>query len=206
VLPQIFFPMTNPSPPDPLEQARVLDALCDAFEDACRLGKRPALEDFLLTVPPALHAGLLPELLRLDRDYRRTAGERPTRDEYARRFPQAAAALGVLFPEAAARMLVLEVIDGPHRGQRFTLPGAGHCTVGRSREAGFSLPEKDLYLSRLHFRIEFDPPVCRLVDQTSHNHTWVNGQLVSTAELHDGDEIQAGRTRFRVRLVAPSAV
>jgi serine/threonine protein kinase len=65
-----------------------VDALCDRFEDAWRRGDRPRIEEFLEQAGPlADHLELLRELVRLDADYRRQAGEQFEVDEYQRRFP-----------------------------------------------------------------------------------------------------------------------
>jgi hypothetical protein len=96
--------------------------------------------------------------------------------------------------------LTLTVIEGPHQGRQFTLTGHDTFVVGRSPDAHFALADQDRYFSRHHFLIEFNPPLCRLVDLRSRNRTYVNGQPVETADLRDGDTIKAGHTVLRVRL------
>jgi serine/threonine-protein kinase len=93
--------------------------------------------------------------------------------------------------------ITLSVIRGPQAGRSFSLDGHETFLVGRSASAHFSLPD-DPYFSRNHFLIESNPPLCRLVDLESHNGTLVNGRRVTTTELADGDEIEAGRTVLRV--------
>jgi pSer/pThr/pTyr-binding forkhead associated (FHA) protein len=69
--------------------------------------------------------------------------------------------------------------------------------VGRTDRADFKVPE-DQMMSRLHFVIESTSDVCLLRDLASRNGTFVNGALVSSCELADGDQILAGQSRFYV--------
>ena len=97
--------------------------------------------------------------------------------------------------------IVLEVTEGPHRGQRFAFDGHDNFIVGRASCAHFRLPKKDPYFSRIHFVIEINPPHCLLVDMGSTNGTWVNGRRVEAAYLREDDLIQGGDTVLRVSLV-----
>jgi len=100
--------------------------------------------------------------------------------------------------------ITLTVVRGPQAGRSFSLDGHETFLVGRSATAHFSLPD-DPYFSRHHFLVESNPPLCRLTDLDSHNGTSVNGRRVKAAELHDGDEIEAGRTVLRVSFAAGEA-
>jgi serine/threonine protein kinase len=60
---------------------------CDRFEAAWKAGQRPDLEDHLGAVPEAERSALLRELLLLEVDYRRLAGEQPRAEEFLARFP-----------------------------------------------------------------------------------------------------------------------
>ena len=66
---------------------RLGDAECDRFESAWRAGRRPRIEDHLAAVPEAQRPALLRELVLLETDYRRLAGEQPSAEEYLARFP-----------------------------------------------------------------------------------------------------------------------
>jgi eukaryotic-like serine/threonine-protein kinase len=94
--------------------------------------------------------------------------------------------------------ITLTVTEGPHRGQAFVFDGHDTFLVGRSRRAHFRLPSKDRYFSRIHFLVEVNPPHCRLMDMSSSNGTYVNGQRVERTDLHDGDAIRAGQTVLQV--------
>jgi len=96
--------------------------------------------------------------------------------------------------------ITLTVTQGPHQGRSFTFADHDTFIVGRSPQAHFSLGDQDRYFSRMHFLVEVNPPLCRLLDLGSHNGTLVNGQQVKSADLHDGDHIQAGHTVLRVSL------
>jgi eukaryotic-like serine/threonine-protein kinase len=102
--------------------------------------------------------------------------------------------------------LCLTVIEGPHQGEVFTFAGHDTFLVGRSKKAHFRLPHKDRYFSRVHFLMELNPPVCRVMDMGSRNGTYVNGQKIGGAlDLKDGDLITAGRSVLRLGLVPGTA-
>ena len=95
----------------------------------------------------------------------------------------------------------LTVKAGPHEGQVFEFKERANFIVGRSERANFRLPVKDKSISRIHFMIEMNPPLCRLTDMESTNGTRVNGQKVATADLKDGDLITAGKTVLLVSVI-----
>jgi eukaryotic-like serine/threonine-protein kinase len=76
----------EPARPD-LELARRLDQACNHFEDAWRAG-RPRIEDHLEGWQGSEHSALLRELVLLDVDYRRRAGETCHAGDYLARFPE----------------------------------------------------------------------------------------------------------------------
>jgi serine/threonine protein kinase len=75
----------------PLSVARVLDRICDRFEQAWQAAAagaaRPRLEDYVAEVAEELRPALLRELIPLEIEYRRDQGEEPSAGEYQRRFP-----------------------------------------------------------------------------------------------------------------------
>ncbi|WP_435017174.1 protein kinase domain-containing protein [Tundrisphaera sp. TA3] len=91
--------------------------------------------------------------------------------------------------------VVLRVTAGPHTGRDYTFDRHDTFVVGRSSQAQFPVPE-DGFLSRHHFLIEFNPPACLLRDLGSTNGTKVNGHLVDSIRLRDGDSIEAGESAF----------
>jgi tetratricopeptide (TPR) repeat protein len=67
--------------------ARHIDQTCDRFEAAWKAGPRPDPADFLDAAGEPERSALLRQLLLLDWDYRRRAGDDPSPTEYHARFP-----------------------------------------------------------------------------------------------------------------------
>jgi eukaryotic-like serine/threonine-protein kinase len=89
---------------DSISLARRIDRACDWFEIAWKAAgpkgeKRPSVETYLGPLQGQARQSLLAELLALDLAYRRRAGERPTVEEYRRRFPDVDAGLSALFAD-----------------------------------------------------------------------------------------------------------
>ena len=94
-------------------------------------------------------------------------------------------------------MIDLIVEAGPQSGQRFELDRP--TVIGRGQFADLLI--SDLAVSRRHARIDQDTGPWRLTDLESANGTRHNGRLVvSPIEIKDGDSIELGQTRLRVRL------
>jgi tetratricopeptide (TPR) repeat protein len=85
----------------PLSFARRLDEACFRFEMAWKAGQRPRIEDWLRDMPEPERAALLRELIALEIEYRREAGEEPQLEEYQARFPGLALSLAVTRPDQA---------------------------------------------------------------------------------------------------------
>ena len=194
------------------EPLRQIDRLCDQFEQEWKAGRRPRIEPLLEQVESAHRSRLLRELLQLERDYRQQANERVVLGDYQQRFPDyREVLLETLVPRATdlaapkepaedeELSLTLAVVEGPCKGREFRFTGHEFFLAGRSAQAHLHIPG-DGYLSRLHFLVEVNPPVCRLTDLRSRNHTLVNGAVVESVNLVDGDVIQVGRTSLRVSI------
>src|SRR3954463_12106350 len=95
--------------------------------------------------------------------------------------------------------VILDVVQGPRRGQSFVFDRHDTFIVGRSRFVHCPMPE-DNALSRDHFLIEINPPRCELRDLGSTNGTYVNERKVDKARLSSGDRISAGQSVFMVRV------
>src|SRR5262249_55274982 len=78
---------THPLLPCALAEARQIDQTCDRFEAAWKAGQRPHLEEYLGASGEPARSALLRQLLLLDWDYRRRAGDDPRAGEYHARFP-----------------------------------------------------------------------------------------------------------------------
>ena len=70
------------------------------------------------------------------------------------------------------------------------------------REASCDVVVEDRSVSRKHAVIEHRGEGWTVVDQGSANGTFVNGQKVAEAELHDGHELRLGMVTFRVEIEA----
>lgn len=157
----------------PLEALARIDSACLRFEKAWQCGPPPDIAAYLMPGPDAEAGELARQLLALDAHYRGAAA---------------------VEPKLTTARFVLSVIGGPHQGKSFTFDGHDTFIVGRSKHAHCRLPARDEFFSRIHFVLEVNPPVCRLLDMGSANGTFVNGQRVKVADLKHGDVIHAGQT------------
>lgn len=83
---------------------------------------------------------------------------------------------------------LLIVVDGPMRGQQWTVQG-DELVIGRGGHCDVVIPERRV--SREHVRIYRDGGQYFLEDLDSKNGTHLNGEpLHGTEELREGDEIQ----------------
>ena len=80
-------------------------------------------------------------------------------------------------------------------GESFVLPVGELLTVGRSSKAMVSVGD-GIYMSSLHFAVEYRDGVVQLRDQGSTNKTGVNNEVVYNVSLREGDMIRTGRTEF----------
>ena len=95
--------------------------------------------------------------------------------------------------------VILDVVQGPRRGQSFVFDRHDTFIVGRSRFVHCPMPE-DSALSRDHFIVEVNPPRCELRDLGSTNGTFVNDLKVERVRLNPGDKIAAGQSVFEIRI------
>src|SRR5262245_39527252 len=72
----------------PVEQALVVDEVCNSFEARWRAGGRPDIRAAVLELPESLRPATLRGLIQLDMNYRRRVGEAPAAADYAVRFPE----------------------------------------------------------------------------------------------------------------------
>lgn len=99
--------------------------------------------------------------------------------------------------------VILDVIQGPRRGQSFVFDRHDTFIVGRSRFVHCPMPE-DSALSRDHFLVEVNPPRCELRDLGSTNGTFVNDHKVDRIRINPGDKIAAGQSVFKIRIEGAS--
>jgi hypothetical protein len=107
--------------------------------------------------------------------------------------------------------MVLQASSNYARPQRLQLRTNQVAKVGRSEWAEFSF-NGDSVMADVQFEIRAMADVCTIVSLSKEPPTLVNGKEIETAEIHDGDQIDAGETRFLVHLegerpiVAPRTV
>jgi diguanylate cyclase (GGDEF)-like protein len=89
---------------------------------------------------------------------------------------------------------VLIMIYGEYIGSRYVV-SLTPLTIGRDEEC--SLPLADTTVSRRHCRIERADGGTLMTDLESTNGCFVNGLRMTSALLHDGDQVRVGRTIFK---------
>jgi pSer/pThr/pTyr-binding forkhead associated (FHA) protein len=95
---------------------------------------------------------------------------------------------------------LLVVKRGPNAGSRFLLD---QPVTSAGRGPGCDIFLDDLTVSRRHAEFRRDNGEFQIVDISSLNGTYVNGKLVASAMLANGDEIQIGKFRLVV-LIRPT--
>lgn len=116
--------------------------------------------------------------------------------------------------------VILRATERELEGQVFVLEDGTTCTLGRSSECSYRLPDMFYMVSRRHCRIKVSVPFVRIQDLGSLNGTYVNGvkigqrgkeqscEEVVEAEqaeypLWDSDELRIGLHVFRVEFMPP---
>ena len=94
-------------------------------------------------------------------------------------------------------MPALVVVSGPKIGTRFLLSGAQH-RIGRDSRCDIHLDDTET--SRKHAQIDLVDNEYVINDLKSSNGTLVNGHLVDSKKLRDGDRIQIGKYVLVFRL------
>lgn len=101
---------------------------------------------------------------------------------------------------SAYPLLALEILSGPCRGA--VEPLVDGLTIGRSpQRASLALPDGEV--SGLHARVERNGGMPVLVDASSTNGTFVNGERISRQPLRPGDHVRVGATALRVNVATP---
>lgn len=101
-------------------------------------------------------------------------------------------------PALAARLVVLEGIDGLDSGTAYTLKA--YTSLGRADSNTIELP--DTYCSAEHALVVWRNKRWWLEDRDSRNGTLLNGQAVETPTvIGSGDEIRFGRINLRFEAI-----
>ncbi|MGF1581130.1 MAG: protein kinase [Gemmataceae bacterium] len=215
----------TPFPPLSSEELERIHAFCLHFERSWQGGDFRRIEDYLPRVSAHLQDLLLRELLTLELEFCFQARKTVHQHEYQTRFPEHSELVYQVWQTTVSRLetdsthnfgptvkeipptdagpsmrITFTVIAGPNAGCSFTFEGHDTFLVGRSRHTHFQLSASDRCCSRVHFLVEVNPPLCRILDLGSNNGTFVNGTRQNMTELKDGDEIRAGQSVLRVTM------
>lgn len=101
----------------------------------------------------------------------------------------------------ADKTVALSVIDGPAKGKLFRLTKA-EVTIGRS---GTDVVIDDPEISRKHCSLVVNGSTATLADLGTTNGTLVDGQRVSTFELHHLSEFRIGASTVMFTVTAKAA-
>jgi pSer/pThr/pTyr-binding forkhead associated (FHA) protein len=88
-------------------------------------------------------------------------------------------------------MWILATDDAAAQRMTFRIAAGAVKTVGRATGAEFIVDAA--LVSRLHCQITATAESLHVKDLGSTNGTFVNGERVDTAELHNGDRLSVGR-------------
>lgn len=94
--------------------------------------------------------------------------------------------------------LQLEIVSGPLTGKKVVVEDGQTVRIGRTSKSDFVTDDR--FMSGKHFAVLSDGPLWIVHDLKSRNGIKLNGNQVTTAELHEGDRIHAGSTDFIVHL------
>jgi hypothetical protein len=96
-------------------------------------------------------------------------------------------------------LVVLQASSSYARPQRLQLRANQVAKVGKSEWADFSF-SGDALMADVQFEIRSSADVCTIVSLSKDPPTLVNGKQVETTVIRDGDQIQAGETKFLVHM------
>jgi pSer/pThr/pTyr-binding forkhead associated (FHA) protein len=121
--------------------------------------------------------------------------------------------------------VALMVTQGTLQGKEYVFDSTSRCLIGRASDCDIQLPNDYFHgdISRHHCLLEIAPPAVRVHDLDSRNGTFVNGVRIRRPsdtevdgaddsnvpfghDLKDGDEVQLGNLRFRVRVESSRSV
>lgn len=112
------------------------------------------------------------------------------------RMPSADATVPDLMSAPKPAYPTLTIVKGPHLGDSFDLD-SDVITLGRDPSNSVFL--NDMTVSRHHARMDLSDAAhghATIEDLSSLNGTWVDGAIVSEADLKDGSTIQIGTFRM----------
>jgi pSer/pThr/pTyr-binding forkhead associated (FHA) protein len=93
------------------------------------------------------------------------------------------------------RAVILKALSGSSPTREIRVEAGSDIRVGRSSPSDVTFPQ-DHEMSSVHFGLRHDGENGWVSDLNSRNGTRVNGELIKSAILWDGDSIVAGQTKF----------
>mgnify|MGYP002623058951 CR=1 FL=1 len=107
----------------------------------------------------------------------------------------------------SVQMACLELLSVNQSARKMWVRPGTKISVGRSSANDYAIPS-DARLSERHFDFTCAASGCTIRDLNSTNGTWVNSRKVTedTSPVHDGDEIRAGESSFRVQIEGQATV
>lgn len=91
----------------------------------------------------------------------------------------------------------LVVLGEDHSVRKLWLRPGQDLTIGSNQQADAVL-SGDNRISRVHLKLECSRGVCRVRDLDSTNGTYVNGERIQEAALHQGDRLKLGETTILI--------
>jgi Nif-specific regulatory protein len=97
--------------------------------------------------------------------------------------------------EALPMLAKIVILNGKQAGQAVSLARAGDNIIGRDESCAVVL--KDPACSRAHANLWFERSRWQVADRVSANGTYLNGDCIQAADVHDGDKLLVGSTWLR---------
>lgn len=96
----------------------------------------------------------------------------------------------------SGKPLRLRQVAGPGEGRSFRVLPLREAVIGRDETAAIRLDERSV--SRRHAKIDYRRTFPEVLDLSSANGTFVNGDRIEKALLGDGDILQVGAGKFEI--------
>lgn len=95
--------------------------------------------------------------------------------------------------------VILHIQSGPSAGKRLALRDGLTARIGRTEWADYSFPS-DTQMAEVHFSLCCTDRGCQLKSEQRTVPTFVNEAAVETSQLHTGDVVRAGTTKFAIEI------